>query len=252
MRIVSEVDFNSTGNGGASDQTNSSTSDGARTLERLWVGEVCRKRIELRPQQRLSRSQLLDETLLAVEEGVVALDAVPVKGQRQILDFLMPGDVVSLSGSQFILTVSFRALTNSTLVVAVEKDDASCGMLTSRQLRHQFQSQLHRAHLQQLLVGHLDSEARVASFLFAFAWRAGNGDQSRHYLHLPMSRDDMADYLAINHDTLSRIMRRFENSSLIERISRHAIYVLDLDGLRRISPIASFITGIFAGGSKTR
>ncbi len=203
------------------------------------------KRIELRPQQRVARAELVAERLFRVDEGMIALDAIPVKGQRQILDLLMPGDVVSLTSSQLFPTVSVRALTHTTVVVSDYMEEASWSNSHCRLLRRQLQSQLQRAQLQQLLVGYLDVEARVASFLFAFALRVGYDRNLRQCLPLPLSRDDMADYLALNRDTLSRVMMRFETLSLIERVNRHTIHVLNFEGLRHLSPVSSIIDGIF-------
>lgn len=209
------------------------------------------KRIDLRPQQRLVRAPAHDRQVLMVGEGVLSLDALPGKGQRQILDFLMAGDVIPLSAIQFLPTISVRALTKATLVCTGDQDEDECSLRDLRNSRDQLQSQLQRAHLQQLLVGHMDAEARVASFVFAFALRVGIDAQTRSSLELPMSRDDMADYLAMNRDTLSRVMMRFETQSLIARLNRHAIRVLNFEGLRQLSPVASLIAAILGRHGKS-
>jgi hypothetical protein len=60
-----------------------------------------------------------------------------------------------------------------------------------------------------------------------------------------MSRTDIANYLVINCDTLSRTMMRFCDQGLLERENRHAIRVIDLDALRRKSPLASLLSAVF-------
>lgn len=60
-----------------------------------------------------------------------------------------------------------------------------------------------------------------------------------------MSRNDIANYLVINSDTLSRTMMRFCDCGLIERQSRHAIRVVDLDELSKKSPISSLLFAVF-------
>jgi hypothetical protein len=59
-----------------------------------------------------------------------------------------------------------------------------------------------------------------------------------------MSRTDIANYLVINCDTLSRTMMRFSDCGLIERLSRHAIRVIDLDALKKKSPLASLLSAV--------
>jgi CRP/FNR family transcriptional regulator len=60
-------------------------------------------------------------------------------------------------------------------------------------------------------------------------------------LPLPMSRDDIADYLAMNSDTLSRIMMRLESLKIIRRLNRHAVNLIDPQRLGQLSPIRSLL-----------
>ena len=93
-----------------------------------------------------------------------------------------------------------------------------------------------RADRHLVMLGHLGTEARFATFLLDHAARMGLSEP-RQLLALPMSRDDIADYLAINHDTLSRIFMRFEKLDVIERVKRHAVRILDVDYLTRSTPL---------------
>ena len=92
------------------------------------------------------------------------------------------------------------------------------------------------------MIGRLEIEPRVASFILALAYSYGSGHSANTTVSLPMSRADIANYLVINSDTLSRTMMKFAALGLIERISRHNIRVLDIDGLRTRSPLARLLT----------
>lgn len=198
---------------------------------------------ELRPHQRLLREEAAAHGWLFVEEGVLAIDAKPFKGQRQILDFLRAGDLVTLAPLFSGAAVSIRSITGARLVYP---DNGTPGRMPELQPEYrdfaiaQQQAQLARASMHQLMIGHLEAEQRVASGLLMLALRFGDGGTSVH-LPLPMSRDDFADYLAINRDTLSRIMMRFETQQLCQRLNRHAIRISDLGALQRMSPIAALI-----------
>ncbi len=52
-----------------------------------------------------------------------------------------------------------------------------------------------------------------------------------------MSRDDIADYVAVNHDTLSRVMMRLETLGLIQRINRHTVRIANIEKLSQLTPI---------------
>ena len=106
-------------------------------------------------------------------------------------------------------------------------------------------NQLARAYVHQLVVGRLETEQRVASFILALALRSAHEDTRSITVALPMSRDDIANYLVINCDTLSRTMMKFCDSGLIERESRHAIRIIDLEALKKISPLATLLSAVF-------
>ncbi|MGB9653876.1 MAG: helix-turn-helix domain-containing protein, partial [Pseudolabrys sp.] len=106
-------------------------------------------------------------------------------------------------------------------------------------------NQLARASIHQLLIGRLETEQRVASFILSLALRNLRKGMRQVSVELPMSRTDIANYLVINCDTLSRTMMRLCDSGLIERHSRHALRVIDLEALRRRSPLASLLSAVF-------
>ena len=204
------------------------------------------KQISLRPQQRFLRPLTSDCALVVVCDGLFALDAAVGKGQRQILDFLISGDFVELSTLQLSRSISVRAITAGTLAPAASwTDAASLLSLDQMTMNAKVAAQLQRAYFQQMLVRQLDSEARTASFLVSYAMRSAGGARPEQPISFPISREDLADHLAINRDTLSRVMMRFETLELIKRIDRHTLRVIDFDRLVALSPVASQILAVF-------
>jgi len=106
-------------------------------------------------------------------------------------------------------------------------------------------NQLARMNIHQLMIGRLETEPRVASFILGLALRNVCEDTPEISVALPMSRTDIANYLVINCDTLSRTMMRFCDCGLIERESRQAACVINLDALRKRSPLASLLSAVF-------
>jgi CRP/FNR family transcriptional regulator, anaerobic regulatory protein len=205
--------------------------------------------IQLRPQQRLAHSANSRGHLLAVREGVLAIDVTPSKAERQILDFLMPGDMVLEDAYLSSYRVSVRAITGASLISVTDLDAIRSDVKPEiwKCLFDQAEAQLARSNIHQLIIGHLESEARVASFLMTVALRgSGSGSlQSGMQLALPMSRDDIADYVAVNHDTLSRVMSRFETLGVINRINRHSLQIADIEKLTQMTPIAGLLSFAF-------
>ena len=210
------------------------------------------ERVQLRSQQRLPLPSA--GATIVLREGVLAIDAMPAKGKLQILDFLVPGDVVSASIGLCPRRVSLRAITKASLVFldpkAIDFNVAAHDYWSF--LFARCQNQLARVNIHQLMIGRLETESRVASFLLALALRNKSGGVHDLNVALPMSRTDIANYLVINSDTLSRVMMRFTMLGLIERANRHAVRIIDIDKLRKASPIAALLSAVFEPGDSQR
>ena len=74
------------------------------------------------------------------------------------------------------------------------------------------------------MLGRQNARERVCSFLLH---RAGAG----RVAELRMSRKDMADYLGLTVETVSRLLTQMETANLIRRFSAQRIEILDLGGL---------------------
>ena len=216
-----------------------------------FVEAICAKGdwLHLRSQQRVPLPPA--EKVIVLREGMLAIDAVPAKGKLQVLDFLVAGDVVSASTVLPTPGISLRAITSASLVSldppAVDRAVPSHDYW--KFLIAQCLNQLARVNIHQLMIGRLETEPRVASFVLGLALRNVREDTPEISVALPMSRTDIANYLVINCDTLSRTMMRLCACGVIERESRHAIRVIDLDALRRKSPLASLLSAVFEKGS---
>jgi CRP/FNR family transcriptional regulator len=219
-----------------------------------FVEAICGKGdcLHLRPQQRVPLPPA--GKVLVLREGMLAIDAMPTKGKQQVLDFLVAGDVVSASTVLPTPGVSLRAITSASLVSldppAVHQTVPAHDYWTF--LIAQCLNLLARVNIHQLMIGRLETEPRVASFVLGLALRHVREDTPEITVELPMSRTDIANYLVINYDTLSRTMMRFCDCGLIERESRHAIRVIDLDALRKRSPLAALLSAVFEKGGCRR
>lgn len=191
--------------------------------------------IALRPRCRLKPPLDHNAGLLTIEAGVAALETAPAGGRRQILDFLLPGEGVPAAivrnGSAYFL----RAITDTSISFGELEENGGQQHFTA--LLAQFKLHTDRCNLHRIVIGQLDTEARVATFLLGLAMRAGGALRTNTALELPMSRDDIADHLCINPDTLSRIMMRLESAGVIRRINRHSIVLCSPEELGRHTPL---------------
>ena len=86
-------------------------------------------------------------------------------------------------------------------------------------------------------LGRLDSTERVILFLADMARRSAPRKNGTGLVSLPMSREDIADYLGLNAETVSRIMSRIKKSGLIRFLSATEYDVPDFAAIERRLPV---------------
>ena len=84
-----------------------------------------------------------------------------------------------------------------------------------------------------LLAGDHSADVRMAAFLSDLAQRYAVRGFSGTQFHLSMSRGDIANYLRLAAETVSRVLSRFRTQRLIELEGRE-LRLLDPDGLREL------------------
>ncbi len=65
-------------------------------------------------------------------------------------------------------------------------------------------------------LGRLDSYERVAQFFYEIAVKTGQNRGKGVQVPLPMTREDIADYLGINTETVSRVISRLKKAGLVQ------------------------------------
>lgn len=166
-----------------------------------------------------------------VLRGSVRTYSVLNDGRRHIGAFYLPGDVFGVeSGSEHSL--SAEAIVDSTVAVvrrsAVMNVAKRDNMLLT-QLLDCTARELNRArdHVQLLIK---TAQERVASFLLEMAERLP-GDT----VELPMSRQDIADYLGLTIETVSRTLTQFGLAKAIELPSSRSIVLRNRGALARLN-----------------
>jgi CRP-like cAMP-binding protein len=154
-----------------------------------------------------------------VVSGAVRSFRVLCDGRRQICDFFLPGDLFGVEAGSRRATV--EALADTMLIVArrsalVEDRDAGA---SARRLWAMAVADLQRSQDHVLTLGRRAASERVANFLVELAARLGHGDS----LELPMSRQDIADYLGLTIETVSRTFTQLQAAGLIKMTSCRSV-----------------------------
>ena len=96
-------------------------------------------------------------------------------------------------------------------------------------------NELAAAQDQMLLLGRKTARERVASFLLARSLQATPCGHPITTIRLPMTRGDIADYLGLTIETVSRVFTQFRNGKHISTPSHADVILLDLDWLRELA-----------------
>jgi CRP-like cAMP-binding protein len=162
-------------------------------------------------------------------------------GRRQIVDLLFAGDFFGLTAaSEYDFTV--EAATSGTVVAAYVRkrveSQADADPELARELRQIAFEGLARLQEQLLIMGRITAQEKVGSFLLAMAERLSNGGSDR--VMLPLSRYDVADYLAISAETVSRALSELKLRGVIRFAGTRVIQIVDraalADGVRERTP----------------
>lgn len=196
-----------------------------------------------RKRQRLVMGGQGEEHVYLVRRGLYFVHA-PVNGDRSpILALLFPGDVVSSLALPPLIGASLSSAVDGAEIWrfrAQELADASrkapaLGIRLTRALNYKIADlMLHGGAF-----GTLTGEERVAALYYELALRLGRPSGVGHFFEMPLSRVDIADYLALNADTVSRIVSRLRSKGTVVPTGNGRILKCDLEQLRNECPLAS-------------
>jgi CRP/FNR family transcriptional regulator len=191
--------------------------------------------------QRIVSVTSLDANEMLLEEGAVRREVFTVTsgmirlysdlpdGRRQIAGFLLPGDYLGLADDA-IYSQSADAVVPSTLcafpVREMDRLVRDFPALMDR-LFAMTRVALRQARDNQMVLGRLAPVEKLASFLLMLHARSHEPGVPAQTLHLLMSRTDIADYLGLTIETVSRSFTKLRNRGLIRLPDAHVVEIVD-------------------------
>jgi CRP/FNR family transcriptional regulator, nitrogen fixation regulation protein len=172
------------------------------------------------------------EYLYKVVSGSVRTYKVLNDGRRQIGGFYLPGDVFGLEigdehtfSAEAVVDSKVLVIKRSAVINLAERDNE-----VARQLWTMTAGELQRVqdHIMLLIK---TAQERVAGFLLEMASRGPAGNE----IELPMSRQDIADYLGLTIETVSRTLTQLENSAAIAVPTSRRIVLRNRAALSRLN-----------------
>lgn len=175
--------------------------------------------------------------LLELTEGVVCAYRLLPDGQRHVVSFYFPGDLIGYccSGNhtfsaQALNTVRARRIPRILVNKLVESQPGFARRLLKLAADELVMT---REHL--LCVAAKSAEARMAVFLLALSGRNKDAGSDAMRIQLPMTRVDIGDYLGLTIETVSRTFSKLKRSGIIALPRTTTVLIRDLNGLAQLA-----------------
>jgi len=197
-----------------------------------------RRLVRFDRRQTIAREGDPAASFFNIVSGVVKLCRSLADGRTQIIGFRFPGDFFAISDTE-TYTTTVEALT----FVEVCKFPRSRLKRLTQQFPHTQTRLLEMSfsHLaasedQIFLLGRKTAKEKLASFLLRYGekFERGMTDKSGQ-INLPMTRTEIADFLGLTTETVSRVLTSLARENVITVGLSHSVRLLNVDLLRRIS-----------------
>ena len=173
------------------------------------------------------------DAVWSVASGTVLVSKLLHDGRRQVVDIAVPGDFLGLS-MQAANSFTASALTPVSLCRFDKSRFADLLERAPHLMRQVFATCSHELRLAQdhmLLLGRRSAEEKVAAFILSLRarWARLHGPSAR--VDLPMTRQDIGDYLGLTLETVSRTMTKLAQRKVIAIIP-DGVRILDVEKLK--------------------
>ena len=185
--------------------------------------------VRLQAGQLLAREGDVRRYVFTVTSGALRRLRVLPDGRRLVAGFLMPGDFIGFSGGSHYRH-SIEAITDSALCSIAQTDmrelcQQNPGLEHELLERACVELDATRSNLMSL--ARMTPLERLAGFLLDMAARRKRQGIGGNELVLPMTRADIADYLGLTVETVSRSFTKLRQDGLIAASDPHHIQLLD-------------------------
>jgi CRP/FNR family transcriptional regulator, anaerobic regulatory protein len=184
----------------------------------------------LRPEQPVFHEGDPARRVFMVTVGALKIYSLLADGRRQVTGFMFPGDFLGITvDDEYAFTV--EALRDSELFwFSREAFDqfVESNPSVEHELYRLAAHELAAAQRQMVLLGRKSAAERLASFFLALLERRERvSGRTMSRFDLPMSRLDIADYLGLTKETISRMLSQLRAERLIRLVRQDEVEVLD-------------------------
>lgn len=177
------------------------------------------------------------KSLYAVRSGSVKVYVPTEGGEEQVHGFILPGELLGFDAIEFEHHTCAAVALETTSVCAIPYDrlEALCHVFAGldHAVHRLFGKEISNEYAMLQLLGKKSAEERLASFLLDLSMRFKQRGFSEREFNLSMSRHDIANYLGLAVETVSRSFARFHDEGILS-VNRRNVQIHDMDRLRNL------------------
>ena len=177
-------------------------------------------------------------SIYVVRSGCIKTYSISEDGEEQIMAFHFPGEIVGLDSVNQAQYESFAMALETTSVCNLPFHDLENLARHIPELQNQLFKMMSQELLQEqelvMLLNKKNTESRVAAFLLNLSARFSKRGLSPLMFHLPMPRSDIANYLGMASETVSRIISKLRTTHVID-IQRNELRIRDFEELTALA-----------------
>lgn len=190
---------------------------------------------EYKKNEMLYNAGDISDNLFILHTGQVKVFDIDESGKEHLINVLNPGDYVGET-SLFLSSehINFAQATKDGEICTIYKDDL-LELLEKHpniaiKILEEFARRLKVSQTQAKRIASNTADSRLGLYLIENSV-IRNG---KHYISLTMPRKDLANFLGMSPETISRKFKSFEQLGYINQLNNKEIVLLDIDALRNL------------------
>jgi CRP/FNR family transcriptional regulator len=206
------------------------TCKGMKILDEMLSDQSSRR---LEPGQHLFHQGDDDHNIYKIESGLVRLYRILNDGRRQIISFRFAGDILGFAAgterqcsAEVVTSVRVRSLDRNSAYRRLRDEPALVPQLVSLLSR-----ELESARDQIAVLNRRSAIEKLAAFILELHHHQGESGT----VEIPLSRTDIADFLGLTIETVSRNLTKLRTKRIIELPQIHSLVIVDLDRLEDLA-----------------
>jgi len=174
----------------------------------------------------------------AVRSGSVKTSIITESGDEQVTGFFMPGELIGLDSMATDHYACTAKALERTSVCEFPMDKLEQLTRKLPELQHHMyylmSQEIQNSHQLTMLLSKNTAEERIAALLLSLSSRFQRRRMSPTNFSLPMARNDIANFLGLAVETVSRVFTRFQNQGIIKARGRE-VELLDVEALQLVT-----------------